>query len=79
MKAGDVIFWRQELPHFSTANKTDTPRVCCYYSLFPVDEDWYGSTEQKWLKKQVKELQAKLSIQAVESTDEQTAVKNRKK
>jgi len=34
-RAGDLIIWRQELPHGSSPNRTDKPRVAQYIRMFP--------------------------------------------
>lgn len=47
---GDMVVWDQRIPHYSMANTTDTPRIVAYYSVFPVDDEWYGSEEQKWVE-----------------------------
>lgn len=36
-KPGDVICWNQYLPHRNLRNKLETPRIVCYYSVFPVE------------------------------------------
>ena len=73
---GDALSLTNELKqHFEKQFETT-------YSVYPVVFKSEVAELEKTvyeLKKQVKELQAKLSIQAVESTDEQAAVKNRKK
>lgn len=55
MKPGDMVFWHQYLPHRSLRQKSAIPRICAYYSVFPVDESWYGTPHQKWIKKQFEE------------------------
>lgn len=52
MKPGDMLFWTQKLPHQSLRNKSDIPRMVAYYSLFPIDENWYGSEQHKWVVQQ---------------------------
>lgn len=73
---GDALSLTNELKqHFEKQFETT-------YSVYPVVFKSEVAELEKTvyeLKKQVRELQAKLSIQAVESTDEQAAVKNRKK
>lgn len=54
LEPGSMVFWHQHLPHRSLANKSDTPRVVAYYNLFPVDKDWWGTEEQKWVARQFK-------------------------
>lgn len=55
VKAGDVICWNQYLPHYTTKNKCKVPRIACYYSVFPVERDWFGSDEQKWCAQMFRE------------------------
>lgn len=52
LKQGSVVFWHQHLPHFSLQNKSETARVVAYYNLFPVDRDWWGTEEQRWVQRQ---------------------------
>jgi len=52
LEPGDILYWHQHLPHRSLRNKSDIPRIVAYYNLFPVDENWFGSKEQKWVARQ---------------------------
>ncbi len=52
LKPGSMVFWHQHLPHRSLSNKSNTTRVVSYYNLFPVDREWWGSEEQKWVARQ---------------------------
>lgn len=36
-KAGDLIVWRQELPHGSSINRADYPRFAQYMAMYPAD------------------------------------------
>lgn len=36
-KAGDLIIWRQELPHGSSVNRADYPRFAQYMAMYPAD------------------------------------------
>lgn len=36
-KAGDLIIWRQELPHGSSLNRADYPRFAQYMAMYPAD------------------------------------------
>ena len=45
---GDIVCWDQYLPHYTAKNKSITPRIVCYYNVFPVERDWFGTPEQKW-------------------------------
>jgi len=42
--AGDLIVWRQDLPHGASPNHTDRPRIAQYVNMFPADlqeqSDW---------------------------------------
>ena len=40
---GDIVCWNQYLPHYTAKNKSATPRIVCYYNVFPVERDWFGS------------------------------------
>lgn len=51
LNPGDMVFWHQYLPHFSVRNKSTTPRICAYYGLYPVDEDYYRSEQCKWVQR----------------------------
>ena len=51
------FIWSQRTPHRSRPNKTDTPRIVAYVSLFPVDDSWYGTEEHLYLVKQVSQNQ----------------------
>lgn len=49
------IIWSSRLPHRSRGNKSDITRIAAYISLFPVDDSWYGTAEQEYLIKQIKQ------------------------
>jgi len=51
---GDHILWDERIPHRNLRNRGKKARVVAYYSLFPVDKDWYNSPERKWLRKQIR-------------------------
>lgn len=36
-QAGDLIIWRQELPHGSSINRADYPRFAQYFAMYPPD------------------------------------------
>jgi len=42
--AGDLIIWRQDLPHGASPNRTDRPRMAQYINMYPADlkshPDW---------------------------------------
>jgi hypothetical protein len=42
--AGDLVIWRQDLPHGASPNHTDRPRIAQYVNMFPADlgqqPDW---------------------------------------
>ena len=57
MRAGQVVVWSQYLPHHSVPNKSDIARIAAYYSVMPITENWYGSREQKWVCRQVENLE----------------------
>lgn len=44
-RAGNMIIWRQELPHASSPNRTGKPRVVQYIRMFP---SWW-ETQAEWL------------------------------
>ena len=52
LQPGDMIFWHQHLPHRSLRNRSNVPRICAYYSLYPVTRDWYATKQQKWVQRQ---------------------------
>ena len=54
---GDMVFWHQYLPHRSLRQRSKTPRICAYYNVYPVDEDWFGSPHQEWVQKQFQTCQ----------------------
>lgn len=64
MDPGDAVFWKQEIPHFSNANKTTIPRVCFYYSAFPVEPEWYQSEACQWVVDQVRQFRFSYGIEA---------------
>ncbi len=35
--AGDLIIWRQDLPHGATPSRTDRPRMAQYLTMYPAD------------------------------------------
>lgn len=35
--AGDLIIWRQDLPHGASPNRTDRPRMAQYLTMYPAD------------------------------------------
>lgn len=35
--AGDMIIWRQDLPHGASPNRTDRPRMAQYLTMYPAD------------------------------------------
>jgi ectoine hydroxylase-related dioxygenase (phytanoyl-CoA dioxygenase family) len=37
-KAGDLLIWHSALPHGTSANKSDRPRLAQYISMFPAQE-----------------------------------------
>ena len=50
LQGGDFFCWSQCIPHYSCRNKSETPRMVCYYSLYPVDNTWYDSYHHQWAK-----------------------------
>jgi hypothetical protein len=42
--AGDLVIWRDELPHGASPNRTDRPRLAHYITMYPADQvalpDW---------------------------------------
>ena len=42
--AGDLVIWRQEIPHGASANTSDRPRLAQYVTMYPMhwsdDRDW---------------------------------------
>nr|QBK91229.1 MAG: putative oxidoreductase [Pithovirus LCPAC202] len=50
LQPGDFFCWSQCLPHYSCRNKSETPRMVCYYSLYPVSNTWYNSYHNQWTK-----------------------------
>ena len=54
-KAGDVIVWSQYLPHRNLRNKSRIPRIVAYYSVFPIDKDWYTTQEAQKCRTMFKE------------------------
>jgi len=54
LNIGDHVIWDERLPHRNVRNKTSISRIVVYYSLFPVDNQWYDSEERKWLLRQIK-------------------------
>ena len=50
LQPGDFFCWSQCIPHYSCRNKSETPRMVCYYSLYPVDNTWYNSYHHQWTK-----------------------------
>lgn len=61
-KVGEAIIWDQRLPHYSTRNRSKRARICAYYSVFPVDDEYYKSEERKWLTRQIKRLEFYYSV-----------------
>jgi len=57
MRPGDIIFWTQDLPHRNNRNKSTIPRTVAYSNLFPIDENWYGTEEHKWVIHQFRTCQ----------------------
>jgi len=66
MKAGDAVFWSEDLPHYSFRNSSDKVRLCFYYSTFPIDDEWRdpGNPTREWVRHQVRELRFSYGIQA---------------
>lgn len=44
-KAGDLIIWRQDLPHGASPNRAGTPRLAQYLNMYPA---WY-TAQGAWL------------------------------
>lgn len=54
LEPGSMVFWDIRLPHRSTANKTDTPRIVIYGAYFPIHgPEWYSTPEAARLKTMV--------------------------
>ena len=34
--AGDLVIWRQEIPHGASANTSDRPRLAQYVTMYPM-------------------------------------------
>ena len=58
MEPGDMLFWHQHLPHRSLRNKSKTPRIVAYYSIFPVEDNWYGTKHQLWTSNQFEKCES---------------------
>lgn len=50
LEPGDFFCWSQYTPHYSCRNKSEIPRMVCYYSIFPVQKTWYNTSHQRWLQ-----------------------------
>nr|QBK90781.1 MAG: putative oxidoreductase [Pithovirus LCPAC201] len=50
LQPGDFFCWSQCIPHYSCRNKSETPRMVCYYSIYPVKNTWYNSYHHQWTK-----------------------------
>ena len=50
LRPGDFFCWSQCIPHYSCRNKSEIPRMVCYYSIYPVKNTWYDSYHHQWTK-----------------------------
>lgn len=50
-RPGDLIAWTQDLPHHNLRNKSATPRIVAYFSVFPID-DGFSDELRAWVVEQ---------------------------
>ena len=43
--AGDLVIWRQEIPHGASANTSDRPRLAQYVTMYPM----HWPDERAWI------------------------------